>query len=150
VNHYLKEKKINDEIIDSIQQSIIKTSVAPSLNPQQGYMNNDLIPILNWFNGLLEKQSDVSPSDCMLAYAMFNAYKLSGLTCEERNLKNLQNVLSACAEDLTEKGLQKKKLLVYFIEGWRWAILMKFATLGKDRNFFKNIHIVKSIQWTNL
>jgi hypothetical protein len=117
VNHYLKEKKINDEIIDSIQQSIIKTSVAPSLNPQQGYMNNDLIPILNWFNGLLEKQSDVSPSDCMLAYAMFNAYKLSGLTCEERNLKNLQNVLSACAEDLTEKGLQKKETACVFYRG---------------------------------
>lgn len=117
VNHYLKEQTVQDEIINSIRQSISKESVFPSLDLQQGYMNDDLVPVVKWFNGVLGKQSDISPADCMLTYAMFNTYRLSGLSCEERNLKMLQNVLNACAEDLTETGSKKRETACSFYSG---------------------------------
>lgn len=116
-DHYLKELSVQNEITDSIRNSITKTSAAPSLNPQEGYMNNDLIPIVNWFNEILRKQSTMSPADCMLTYAMFSTYRLSGLSCQERNLKALQSVLNACAEDLTEMGSKKRDTACAFYSG---------------------------------
>lgn len=117
VNHYLKEQQTHAEIIDSIHNAITLKSTEPSLNPKNGYLNDDMIPVIKWFNGILEKKSDLTPSDCMLTYALFSTYRLRGLTCEGRNFKALKTVLNACAEDLTETIHFKQETACSFYSG---------------------------------
>ncbi len=76
-----------------------------------------MIPVIKWFNGILEKKSDLTPSDCMLTYALFSTYRLRGLTCEGRNFKALKAVLNACAEDLAETKHSKPETACSFYSG---------------------------------
>lgn len=102
---YMDESSIEDEVIHSIYINAAYDQGRPqSLDQKDGYFNKDMDNILQWYSKTLETNTDVSWSECMLAYAFFQVASHSRLGCTERNKLFLKEILSACLDQLADQS----------------------------------------------
>jgi len=120
INHYLGDKTVRDEILGSIFDAYNYSSRPnePSMNPKDGYFDQDVDLVLNWLNNSLESHLDgIEKSDCLIAYALFSVYTHHGRTCKQRNFSSILNSVSDCKADLMDIDNKRDSTSCYFHYG---------------------------------
>jgi len=82
VKHYLDDPSTGSEILGAVHSAYNYSSHPnePSMNPKDGYFDQDVDLILNWLNNSLKSRLDeIEKSDCLIAYALFSVYTHHGL-----------------------------------------------------------------------
>jgi hypothetical protein len=117
VEDYLKDADVSKEIINAILMASSFGDSLSSLNPKNGYFNSDMSSVLKWFNEVRDKNTKISPSECMLSYALFGVYRLHARSCEERDLKTFKESIQDCILDRNDKETHRKETSCPFYAG---------------------------------
>ena len=116
---YLADDTISKEVVQSVYESAFdQNDSAPSFNILDSYYNSDMTPVLKWFNQIMSKKSNVNSADCVMAYALLNIHRLSGLSCEERNLKLYKQSIQDCILDRNDLNQERAETACPFFSNF--------------------------------
>lgn len=101
VNDYLEDSQTRIAILKKISEAFDehKSNLEASLNPNDGYLNSDMTPILDWFNTYLKSKRQLTNSECILVESLFHTYRLFNRTCEKRNYETFKQSVDDCSKD---------------------------------------------------
>lgn len=101
IKHYLGEVSANEKILEAVHHAYqMDNSSEPSLNPFNGYFNNDFNPVLSYYEKL-KAQKNIQPGQCVLVKGLYMVYGTWNDTYRNRSFKTLKNKISDCIEEYT-------------------------------------------------
>jgi hypothetical protein len=109
-----------------------------SLNPKSGYFNSDMSNVLKWFNEVRDKNIKISPTECMLSYALFGVYRLHARSCEDRSLKTFKNSIQDCILDRNDTDGDRTETSCPFYAGIESSNQTVFYYPSERFDLFKN------------
>jgi hypothetical protein len=112
IKHYLNDKETNIGITEYIHSALMAQTTDLPLDTSSGYLNEDLVKTIKYYNSLFTKK-DLAKGECLLSWQLFSIYGLHGLTCEQRNFKEMKLSLIDCLRDLKDADHDSTRCAFY-------------------------------------